>query len=304
MDFSLSVQRELPGNVFAEVAYVGNQARHLLRQPDINQPTFAALQANAALPSAQRLSTNALRPYKGFSRILMRLSDSTSNYNSLQIYVTKRKGNLTLTGAYTWSKVLTDTNGNGDNPEDPFNRSFNYGPALFDRRHIFAGSFTYRLPFFDKWRGVPGKVLSGWELSGITHFQTGQEVTITGNTSIGNRRADYIGGDINLPSGTQGPAQWFNVKAFAPAPDTRRGNSGVGIILGPGRNLWDLSARKRFGISERIRMQFQADFFNAFNHTNFNNFTNAQINVSDLAFGTISGTAPGRNIQLGLKLNF
>jgi len=301
MDFSLSVQRELPGNVFAEIAFVGNQGRHLIRQPDINQPTFDALEANQALPSAQRLSTNALRPYKGFSQILMRLSDTNSNYNSFQIYVTKRKGNLTLSGAYTFSKALTDSSSNGANLEDPFNRAFNYGPADFDRRHIFAASYTYRLPFFDKWRGVPGKVLSGWELSGITHFQTGQELTVTGNTSIGTRRADYNGSSLSLPPGMQGPAEWFNIKAFTVAPDTRRGNSGVGIVVGPGRNLWDLSARKRFGISESIKMQFQADFFNAFNHTNLNN---PNVVVTDAAYGTISSAAPSRNIQLGLKLNF
>jgi hypothetical protein len=304
MDFSLSVQRELPGNVFAEVAFVGNQGRHLIRQPDINQPTFDALEANQALPSAQRLSTNALRPYKGFSQILMRLSDTNSNYNSLQIYVTKRKGNLTLSGAYTYSKALTDSSNNTANLEDPFNRSFNYGPADFDRRHIFAASYTYRVPFFDRWTGVPGKVLSGWEISGITHFQTGPEDTIIGVTSIGNRRADYNGASLSLPSGMQGPAEWFNVKAFTAAPDTRRGNSGAGIVVGPGRNLWDLSLRKKFGIAEAVRMQFQADFFNAFNHTNLNNLTTAQTTVGDAAFGTISGAAPGRNIQLGLKLNF
>ena len=67
-----------------EAAYVGNLGRHLLRAPDINQATFAALIANAALPAAQRASVNALRPYQGYSAINMRLSDATSNYHSMQ----------------------------------------------------------------------------------------------------------------------------------------------------------------------------------------------------------------------------
>src|SRR5262249_7298267 len=97
MNYSLGVQHELPKGIFVEATYVGNQGRHLLRQPDINQPSFADLRANQALPSAQRLTTNALRPYKGFSQIRMRLSDSTSNYNALQLYAAKRKGSTTMT---------------------------------------------------------------------------------------------------------------------------------------------------------------------------------------------------------------
>ena len=79
MNWSLSVQRELSGGLFAEVAWVAGQGRHLLRQPDINQPTFEVLLANSKLPTAQRLNINALRPYKGYSAINMRLSDGTSS---------------------------------------------------------------------------------------------------------------------------------------------------------------------------------------------------------------------------------
>jgi hypothetical protein len=300
MNFTLSVQRELPWGIFGEAAYVGNLGRHLIRQPDINQPTFAALVANAALPSAQRLSTNALRPYKGFSQILMRLSDSNSNYNALQLYVTKRRGNVTMSVSYTWSKALADTSGNGDNPEDPFNRSFNYGPADFDRRQVFVTTYTYSIPFFRSLTGAAGKALSGWEVSGITRWQTGHLITPTGNTSIGGRRADYVGGDISQ-QGSNPLTQWFNTAAFAPAPDTRRGTAGEGIIEGPGRYLWDLSLRKYFALRERIRLQFQGDFFNAFNWVNLND---PGTNINGSGYGGITGAAPGRNIQFGLKLTF
>lgn len=125
--------------------------RHLLRRPDINAVRFNDLVANAALPATQRRDVNALRPYKGFSVINMYLSDSNSNYNSLQVYATKRKGNSTFSVSYTWSKALGDTvgGGNGDGVptgEDPFNRRVNYGPLSFDRRHILVTSYTYRIP--------------------------------------------------------------------------------------------------------------------------------------------------------------
>jgi carboxypeptidase family protein len=301
MSYSLSVQRELPWGILGEIAYVGNQGRHLLRQPDVNAPTFEALRANAALPEAQRASINALRPYKGFAQIRMRLSDSTSNYNALQLYATKRKGDLTMTVSYTWSKVLADTSGNGDNiqtGDDPFVRQFNYGPASFDRRHIFVTTYTYRLPFFRKSNGFLQNTLGGWELSGITRWQTGQMLTPSGNSSIGGRRADATGQEIDGPRTLE---EWFNTEAFVNPPNTRRGTAGVGVIEGPGRYLWDLSLRKRFALTEKVGLQFQGDFFNAWNTVNLNN-PNVDANSAD--FGRINGSAPGRNIQLALRLTF
>ncbi|MDQ3253285.1 MAG: carboxypeptidase regulatory-like domain-containing protein, partial [Acidobacteriota bacterium] len=211
MNFSMSVQRELPRGIFAEVSYVGNLGRHLIRQPDINRVPFGILSANGRLPAAQRASENALRPFKGYSAIRQRVSDSNSNYNALQVYVTKRKGDLLLTSSYTWSKVLTDANGNGDDSLDlSLGRAFNYGPANFDRRHISVTTYTYALPFFRSASGFTRALLAGYEISGITRFQTGQLFTPSGGTSTGGRRPDYIGGDIALPNGERSVARWFN----------------------------------------------------------------------------------------------
>lgn len=299
MNFSLSIQRELGWGIFFETSYVGALGRHLLRRPDINQATFEDLRANAALPAAQRKSVNALRPFKGFSAINMALSDTTSNYNALQLYATKRKGSVRWTASYTWSKALSNTpGGQFDNPEDPFNTRFNYGPTSFDRRHILVLTYTYSLPQLKGSHGIIRGVAGGWEVSGITRWQTGQYLTVTGNSSIGGRRADYIGGEIE---GDKTIQRWFNTAAFANPPDDRRGTAGVGMVEGPGRYLWDLSLRKRFFLTEKINLQFQGDFFNAFNQVNLNN---PNTNRNDAAFGTITASAPGRNIQLGLKLTF
>ncbi|HEV2667118.1 MAG TPA: carboxypeptidase regulatory-like domain-containing protein, partial [Blastocatellia bacterium] len=303
MNFSLSIQRELPWGIFLETAYVGNLGRHLLRSPDINAVPFSLLVANAAKPSAQREANNAMRPYKGFSEISYRLSDSNSNYNSFQIYATKRKGDLSFQTSYTWSKALGDNGGGGgnfDDPEDPFNRSFNYGPLNYDRRHILAVTYTYRLPFFRKGDNLARNILGGWEASGLTRWQTGQYLNCNGNTSTGGRRADYIGGEINV-RGADPIVQWFNKAAFDEAPNERRGTAGVGMIEGPGRYFWDISARKQFRVTERVRMQFQADFFNAFNQVLLNS---PNTNVSSGDYGRINSGAPGRNIQIGLRLEF
>ncbi len=309
MNFSLGVQRELPKGFFVEATYVGNDGRHLIRQPDLNQPSFAALNANLTVNGGPNVNINALRPYKGYNQILYRLSDANSNYNGLQLYAAKRKGNLELTASYTWSKALTDTSGNGDGldvGEDPFNRHANYGPASFDRRQIFVTTYDYRLPFFSKMKGVGGAVLSGWEVSGITRYQSGAYFTVIGNTSINNRRATYIGGPVLLPN--PGPDGWINPAAFQSAATGVRGNSGVGTVQGPNLQTWDFSLRKQFAISERVNVRFQADMFNAFNRANFRapstTINTLFPNPPQQGFGTITTTGPARNIQFGLKLNF
>ncbi|MGH9841001.1 MAG: hypothetical protein ACREEM_19780, partial [Blastocatellia bacterium] len=90
-------------------------------------------------------------------------------------------------------------------------------------------------------------------------------------------------------------------QAFDEAPNEQRGTAGVGMIEGPGRSFWDISLRKRFRLTERFGLQFQGDFFNAFNRVLLNN---PNTNVTSLDYATINGTAPGRNIQLGLRLTF
>ena len=122
--------------------------------------------------------------------------------------------------------------------------------------------------------------------------------TPTGNSAIGSRRADATGLPVEGPRTT---IEWFNTDAFTNPVNERRGTCGVGVIEGPGRHLWDLSLRKRFAISERFKLQFQADFFNAWNHVNFNN---PNVDTNSNSYGTIGNAAPSRNVQLGLKLTF
>lgn len=297
MNFSLGIQRELPLGLFVEANFVGNLGRHLTRNPNINTVPFEVLAANNALPAAERFVENALRPYLGYTVINQRKSDSTSNYYAMQLYGAKRKGDLLATVSYTWSKVLTDSSNFNDNLEDPFNRKFNYGPATFDRRHVFVATYTYAPSLFEKANGFAKVLLDGFELSGITRFQSGRFYTITGNTSTGTRRADVTGADLYL----RDDRQWINPAAFAAPSDFRRGNSGVGIIEGPFLLAFDFSVRKRFRFGEKKDLRLQADIFNAFNRANFSNL---ETNVSSAAFGQLNASGPGRSIQFGIKFGF
>lgn len=240
--------------------------------------------------------------------------------------MTKRKGDLLLTSSYTWSKVLTDANGNGDDSLDlSLGRAYNYGPANFDRRHVSVTTYTYSLPFFRDAGGWKRAVLGGYELSGITRFQTGAYLTPSGGTTTGGRRADYIGGDVNLPDGERTASRWFNTAAFRQSPDGRPGSAGVGIIQGPGRQSWDISLRKRFAITESSGLELRAELFNAFNRANFTGLNttstrrlpsvgalienvNPDLNdaglFTDANYGRITSAGVPRNVQLAVKFTF
>src|SRR5207247_7449319 len=109
------MQHELPYGVLAEVSYVGNQGRHEVRQPNINVPTFgvvnAAFAANSVLTNVGQVAVNPIRPFVGYTDITQYRSDSNSNYNAMQVFATKRKGNLQTTVSYTSASTLRDTGG-------------------------------------------------------------------------------------------------------------------------------------------------------------------------------------------------
>ena len=168
-NWNLGVQKKLPFSALLDVNYVSTQGRHLLRRPDINQVTPAVQSKNSSI------NINALRPYQGFTNIRLYESSAASSYHGLQVGLTRRYSNdLTFSLAYTWSKVLTDASGQDDGVEDLLNYGAERSHASFDRNHILAMSYVYNLPFFRTQSGLIGKLLGGWQLSGIVQAQSGR----------------------------------------------------------------------------------------------------------------------------------
>ncbi len=316
MQYSLSLQRELPHGVLFELAYVGNQGRHEVRRPNINVPAFEVVNANPSL------KTNQERPFIGYADINQYRSDSNSSYNAFQLFASKRKGDFVGTVSYTWSRALGNTSGIGDNPEPecafictlPDGRvvtwhAFDYGRLSFDRQHILVLTYNYAFPFFRHRGGIAEVALGGWEVGGITRAQTGAPLTGTANQPVGagnfsyTRRTDMVAGPLYsnyiCPSGTK---CWFNPNAFVAAPTFRVGNAPTANILGPGYNDWDISVHKRFHLPrEGMSLTFQGDAFNVFNHTNWGN---PSTNEGSAGFGTINSANPARQLQFGLRLTF
>jgi hypothetical protein len=135
-------------------------------------------------------------------------------------------------------------------------------------------------------------------------------LTVTADTSIGNRRADYRGGDPYIPesqryTGAPGVVFYLNPAVFAPAPEGRRGNSDRGAFRSPSLTVFDISLRKQFAIGSDASLGLQADFFNVLNHTNLRfSGTTGVLNLSGGGFGQLNQAAPPRQIQLGVRVMF
>jgi hypothetical protein len=305
--YNLTLERQLPRGLFLRLGYSGNVQYHLLRQPDINFPAFDALAANYAItPSSKRPVTNSLRPYPGYSTIRMFLSDANANYNSLQTFLSKRKGNSIFTVSYTWSHALADTSGDTDNQDSGIgfvNRHFFYGPPSFDRRHLFVATYTYRIPFLSRRRGILGTALGKWEISGVTRLQSGQHLTATASATGVTRRADYVGGTVSLPSDERNPDRWFNTAAFATPSSSTLGTAGVGTVIGPGLYVWDVTLRKVFPLNreKNWNMRFEANAFNLMNHPNFRSLN---VTTTSQDYGSFTGCGPARQVQAGVKIQF
>jgi hypothetical protein len=318
-DFNFSIEQQVLPNTVLQVAYVGTLGRHLLGDVDINQVPLSVRQANPAV------SLNSIRPYLGYSTITSRAPLFNSNYNSLQVSLNRRVSNgLTLGLAYTWSKNLADSPADRSTaPADSYNFHLDYGPAPLNTPQVFIANYVYDLPFFKDQKGVIGHILGGWEWSGVTTFESGQSVTIRQANDPFNSfdyaagtpgvfpggigidpstvppRADLVSGQSLTGPGTR--LEYFNTGAFTDAIG-HFGTAGRGILLTPGIENWDMAGIRNFKFGERISLQFRGEFFNAFNHTNFNGLG---VNVdTPSTFGKLTGTHNPRTIQLGLKLYF
>ncbi len=321
LQYSLSVQRELRGGILIQAAYAGNHAWHLLREPNIDVPSFAT-----ALAAPAGSTVNQVRPFLGYTDISQFNGDGTSNYNALQLSASKTKGDISIQVSYTYAQALGNANGINDNPEPECAftcvnsagkmiswKQYDYGPLSFDVKSVFVASYTLNEPFFKGRKGVSGEFISGWQLTGVTSAQTGFPLTVTGSTTVGTLSGENFTDRANIvasqpislgitPCGTK--LCYFNTAAFtATGMTTAIGTGPIGKIVGPGYYAWDLSLRKNFRLPrEGMGLMLEVDAFNAFNRINYGN--PATTVTSSSSFGTITTSAPPRQLQLGARFTF
>ncbi|MGB7846142.1 MAG: carboxypeptidase regulatory-like domain-containing protein [Candidatus Acidiferrum sp.] len=279
--FNFEVQRELWKDTVFTLGYVGNRGIHLLMHDDINSVAPADRLAYFE-NSGDAAARAALRPYGAVALdngITYYTRSGQSKYDSLQSsFKTRFSRNSTFQFAYTWSKLLSDTvlidspyiNVDSNNPRA--GRGLDY----LNRPHIFVANVVYYLPTLNGQNAVVRQAAGGWELSSILNFATGPSLTPTigadlaGIGDSGQQRPMLVPGQSCQGSGSNG-RQWLNPNAFTVngLKIGQLGSSGVGMCTGPGNSDVDLSLRKNFKLTERIGMQFQFDFFNLFNHPQY-----------------------------------
>jgi hypothetical protein len=322
-NWTFGIQRQLTPNTSLDVTYSGSTGKRLENRTNPNQPT----QCNAAHncnPLAQTAATvKAREPYQNFGVLVYKAFDGYSNYNALDVKVERRATDLTFLGVYTWSKGLdiksASAGVSGDAAgwsgyQNQYNARAEYGLSSYDVGQRLALSAAYQIPVgrgkavLQNASKVVDTLLGGWQLNGIAVFQGGFPFTITA-TDLGfvnmayGERADLVGDPY--PSGFEKTSgKWFNTKAFAQPAPGEYGNSGRNILRAPGLNNFDLSLFKNIQLSERIKLQFRLESFNAFNHPKLG-FPTANVNSS--TFGVISAIDPhyrGRRNQLALRIDF
>ena len=371
--WSLSVQRELPQNMVATIAYVGSKGTHLTTELQVNQLAPVPGSANPFLPG-QPLTTavcdtytgtggsftvgntvdgaivgptvtvnpgdaayvnllagcfgtpgrtfpdvNSLRTYApGLGRIFSLQNVADSNYNAMQITLRRSKGPLTLGVAYSYSHSIDDSSDRTDTTfVNAYDLSSNKASSSFDQRHLLNISYVYVLPKlserFQQWvDSDPTKtnttettpmpdttsrlarfVGDGWEVSGITTFQSGTPfsiingassngVSVLDNAGVANGTTagaypDVIGDPhASPPAGANnglsfGPALG-NAAAFAAPTGLTFGNAGRNFLNNPSRLNFDVALLKHFKVTEGSNVEFRAEVFNFFNHTQFRIF--------------------------------
>lgn len=305
--YSLGVQRLLPYNVVLDVSYVGNQARHLTHRRDINYVLpEVALRRNAA-GAFVNAAQDTVRQFLGFGAINFQENTGSSSYNSLQVSAQKRMANNFSGGiAYTWSKALSNFDTETSNLRVPFDAAMDRSVSLFDRPHVFVANYIYDLPFRRDQKGIVGKILGGWQWSGIITLQSGLPANVTGGTRAPSSPSNGFNGNLDLVSdwraveGGQRPERWINPAAFVP----RAGLIGTvprNSVRLPSYQAVNMSLTKRTTITEGVRLQLRGEVFNLFNRPNFRTLVT---NRSAGNFGALTETDEPRVFQLGVKLLF
>lgn len=308
LQWSFGLQRQLLSDMVLNVGYVATRGERLL----VN-----SLNLNQSFPGPG--AQGPRRPYYAINPNLVNVAYRTnagdSKYESLQVHGEKRfSRGLTFGVSYTYANYLSDAgNPNGGGNADIQNHfciACNWGPMPDGYRHVLSVNHVYDLPFGRHRTYLHNRLLAyllgDWTVNGIWTVQSGSYFTPVLGTNVSNsagggtQRPNRIANG-NLSSNQRSIDYWFDTTAFtAPAAYTF-GNSGTGILTGPSYFNVDLGVVRHFSLTERLGLDLRGEWFNAFNHANFNT-PNASTGTSQA--GVISSTFPARIVQLAVKLTF
>ncbi|MBS1787173.1 MAG: carboxypeptidase regulatory-like domain-containing protein [Acidobacteria bacterium] len=341
--YNFGIQRRLSNEFSIEADYQGSSGHRLGVFIDVNQPTVIVRDPARRGPVAPN---EQVFPYPSFGNMQIAKSIGNSSYNGLVLTAKyQNRQGIFLRTAYTFGKSLDYNSGYfGSNnppgeaaaPVDARNLRLEHGPSAFDIRHRFNLVYVIPLPIgpghkLFGWKNAVSRLaFADWQISGVATLQSGYPFTVTtggqdtsgfnqviaGGNPAGGNRPD-LARPGKLPQDNRNPDAAFDPSWFVSAFAGRVGTSGRNQYYGPGLYNHDFAIAKNFPLVEQAHLQFRADFFNLFNHTNFANpisdLSNANFGkitqtlgaaVSN-AVGTTGGPIGGpRLIQFSLRVQF
>jgi hypothetical protein len=315
-DWSASFQRELPLQMVADVSYVGRMGTHLPRERNINQLQPGTTFANPGV------APDSLRPFLGFGAIRLSENSGRSLYNGLQVNLERRfTHGLGFGVAYTLSKLRDNASGKRDILYNAYDDSGYWSVSNNDRTHVFNVHYLYELPLWRDQDTLMKKILGGWQVSGVTYFQSGKPLPIWRGddyAGVGDTTAqpwDLVGDPkIANPQFSQGRTVdqnfWFNTAAFKRPANGTFGNAGRNPagLRSPWFQSWDIAVFKNVPMGGTRRIQLRLEAFNFINHPNLGdpNAGNGGVIIDPLSadFGRVLTKTSERNVQLGVKFSF
>ena len=311
-----SIQRELGKNTVLDLGYVGTRGVNLMILGDLNQ----------ARPNAptENLSLQARRPIQSFGFIQAAFGAGFLNYHAFQAKIEKRfSDGLYLLNSFTWSKAIDNASGhletgNGDNSRVNYADLRNEkGLGGYDQPFNNTTTVLYELPFGrgkkygSSWSKATDLIAGGWRLSAINFASSGTTVNLTYGPAAAfqvsgapNYRPNIIGNPVT-PAANRTENNWLNSANVLLPTDRSQpfGNAGRNIVRGPRIDVMNFGLHKEFALTERFKLEFRTEAFNALNRTNFDS---PNSNRSSGGFGTITSTNlnPARQVQLALRLAF
>jgi hypothetical protein len=238
-------------------------------------------------------------------------SDAKIFYNAASVkYVRRLSQGVTAQSSFTWSRTIDQSFGalagapnGGTEPQSYDNLSLR-GLSASHRKFVWVTSAIWEMPWNP--RGWAGALVGGWQLSTISTLSSGGPFSVVVNggaarINTGGAQRPFRIRDGNLPSGERTIQRWFDTGAFVAPPLYTYGNAESLSLIMPALINFDFGLKKAFTLREGVRIEYRAEFFNAFNHTNFGR-PGVALGAPD--FGVISTAGPARILQMGLKIVF
>jgi Carboxypeptidase regulatory-like domain len=340
--WNLSFQKTFRQNWSAEFGYLGSKLTNL-GVPDVNMnqltaaqlalgatlteqvpnPFFGQIPESSSLGGPTIARQQLLRPFPRFTTVAFyRNNVGHSTYHSLQTRLERRfSGGLSVTGAYTFSKLIDDAGAVFDaailtgpaavfQSADSYNRRLEKDESTGSIPHVFSGSYVWEIPVgaglrvnLSGWRNA---LAGGWQLAGMLRVQAGSPLAVTQATNLnafagfGIQRPNRVG-DPESPSDQRGTARWFDTAAFSQAGQFTLGNASRNPVVGPAYRTLDVMLGKTFPIKEDVRAEFRAE---AFNVTNTPSLMAPNTSFGNAAFGTITRAFDPRVYEFVMKVHF